>query len=129
MDVRRTDCVILRPGPMERCRKQAEWGGCAGGDAPGVASETCRWMQGRQVAGCCSDTWGAAVRPNERTEVNQPWHWVVIPAMGVTMGDIFDVSELAAGCAADGIHEFPVTAPSLIITGGTGSMIDPIAVT
>jgi hypothetical protein len=36
----------------------------------------------RRIAAICSDTWGVEVRPNETTEVNQPWHWVVIPAMG-----------------------------------------------
>ncbi len=45
-----------------------------------------------------SDTWGVEVRPNETTEVNQPWHWVVIPAMGLTMGEMFYVKELAEDC-------------------------------
>lgn len=128
VEVRRADFVILRTGHMERCRKAGEWGGYAGGDAPGVAFETCRWMHAKQIAGFCSDTWGVEVRPNETSEVNQPWHWVVIPAMGLTMGEIFDVSELAADCAQDGVYEFLFTAPPLIITGGTGSMINPIAV-
>jgi hypothetical protein len=68
------------------------------------------------------------VRPTETTEAQQPWHWVVIPAMGLTMGEIFDLKELAEDCAADGVYEFLFTAPPLIITGGSGSPINPQAV-
>ena len=32
----RGDFVIVRTGQMERCLKEGEWGGYAGGDAPGV---------------------------------------------------------------------------------------------
>ena len=41
---------------------------------------------------------GREVRPNETTEANQPWHWVVIPAMGLCMGEIFYLKELAEDC-------------------------------
>jgi hypothetical protein len=38
------------------------------------------------IAAICTDTWGCEVRPNETKEANQPWHWVVIPAIGISMG-------------------------------------------
>ena len=37
----RADFVIIRTGQMERCLKEKEWGGYAGGDAPGVRFENC----------------------------------------------------------------------------------------
>ncbi|MFL5314198.1 MAG: cyclase family protein, partial [Microvirga sp.] len=80
------------------------------------------------IAGICSDTWGVEVRPNETTDVQQPWHWVVIPAIGLTMGEMFYLAELAADCAADGVYEFFFTGPPLVITGGTGSPINPLAI-
>ena len=80
---------------------EAKWGGYAGGDAPGLKFESCYWLQEKQVGGVCSDTWGVEVRPNETKDVNQPWHWVVIPAMGLYMGEMFDLKELAEDCAAD----------------------------
>ena len=73
---------------------------------PGVRFENCYWCQDKEIAAICSDTWGVEVRPNETKEVNQPWHWVVIPAMGLTMGEMFYVKELAEDCEADGIYEF-----------------------
>jgi kynurenine formamidase len=86
IEIRRGDFVILRTGQMERCLEEKKWGGFAGGDAPGVKFENCYWCQEKQIAAICSDTWGVEVRPNETTEANQPWHWVVIPAMGLTLG-------------------------------------------
>ena len=125
VEIRRGDFVIIRTGQMEACRKAGKWGNYAGGDGPGVKFENCYWCHEKQIAAICSDTWGVEVRPNETTEAQQPWHWVVIPAMGLTMGEIFDLKELAEDCAADGVYEFLFTAPPLIITGGSGSPINP----
>jgi kynurenine formamidase len=124
----RGDFVIVRTGHMERCLKEGQWGGYAGGDAPGVKFENCYWCQDKQVAAICSDTWGVEVRPNETTEANQPWHWVVIPAMGLCMGEIFYLKELAEDCAKDSVYEFFFCGPPLLITGGTGSPINPQAI-
>lgn len=126
--IRKGDFVIIRTGQMERCLSEGNWGGYAGGDAPGVRFENCYWCQEKEIAAISSDTWGVEVRPNETDEVNQPWHWVVIPAMGLTMGEMFFVAELAEDCANDGVYEFLFSGPPLVISGGTGSMINPMAI-
>jgi len=76
----------------------------------------------------CSDTWGVEVRPNETKDVNQPWHWVVIPAMGLYMGEMFDLKALSADCAKDKVYEFFFCGAALVIPGGTGSPINPQAI-
>ncbi|HXL64424.1 MAG TPA: cyclase family protein, partial [Xanthobacteraceae bacterium] len=128
VEIRRGDFVVLRTGQMERCLHEKQWGAYAGGNAPGVKFENCYWCQDKEIAAICSDTWGVEVRPNETTEVNQPWHWVVIPAMGLTMGEMFYLKELAEDCAADGVYEFFFCGAPLIITGGTGSPLNPQAI-
>ena len=128
VEIRRGDFVILRTGQMERCLHEKKWGSYAGGDAPGVKFENCYWCREKEIAAICSDTWGVEVRPNETKEVNQPWHWVVIPAMGLTMGEMFYLKELAEDCEADGLYEFFFCGAPLIITGGTGSPLNPQAI-
>jgi kynurenine formamidase len=128
VEVKKGDFVIVRTGQMERCLAEKKWGNYAGGDAPGVRFENCYWCHEKEVAAICSDTWGVEVRPNETREVQQPWHWVVIPAMGLTMGEMFYLAELSEDCAQDGVYEFFFTGPPLIITGGTGSPINPLAI-
>ena len=124
----RADFVIVRTGQQERCLASKDWSGYAGGDAPGLAFETCYWIQEKQLAAICTDTWGCEVRPNETNEANQPWHWVVIPVMGLSMGEIFYLKELAEDCAADGVYEFFFNAPPLHLPGGAGSPINPQAI-
>ena len=123
------DFVIVRTGQMERCLKNGHWGGYAGGDAPGLSFATAEWLRHKDVAAICSDTWGCEVRPNESaSEINQPWHWVVIPAIGISMGEMFYLKDLADDCARDGAYAFFFCAPPLVITGGTGSPINPQAI-
>lgn len=128
VEIRKGDFVLIRTGHMERVRKAGDWGTYAGGDAPGVAFENCYWCHDKDIAAICTDTWGVETRPNRTTETAQPWHQVVIPAMGLTMGEMFDLSELAADCAEDGVYEFFFCGPPLIITRGTGSPINPQAI-
>jgi kynurenine formamidase len=128
VEIRKGDFVIVRTGHQERCLARKDWTGYAGGAAPGLAFETCRWLKKTDVAAICTDTWGCEVRPNETDEANQPWHWVVIPALGISMGEIFYLKELAEDCAADRVFEFFFTAPPLHLPGAAGSPINPQAI-
>src|SRR5215813_849738 len=88
--IKRGDYVIIRTGQMERCLRNKSWDGYPGGDAPGLAFETLEWIQEHEIAAIATDTWGNEVRPNETEPgINQPWHWITIPMMGLTMGEIF----------------------------------------
>jgi kynurenine formamidase len=127
--IKRGDFVIVRTGQMERCQRLGSWDGYPGGDAPGFSFETLEWIHNSEIAAIASDTWGCEVRPNESEEgINQPWHWITIPIMGITMGEIFQVAELAADCRADNVYEFMFVAPAIPITGAVGSPVNPLAI-
>ncbi len=129
VEVRRGDFVIVRTGQMERHLAAQSWDGYPGGDAPGFAFETLTWIQEKQIAAIASDTWGCEVRPNETEPgINQPWHWITIPIMGLTMGEIFYLKELGTDCAEDKVYEFLFVAPALPITGAVGSPTNPLAI-
>ncbi|HEX9215513.1 MAG TPA: hypothetical protein VF864_00915, partial [Gemmatimonadales bacterium] len=114
---------------MEAKLKAGSWDGYPGGDAPGFAFETLEWIKRTELAALASDTWGCEVRPNETEPgINQPWHWITIPIMGMTMGEIFYVKELAEDCAADKVYEFLFVAPAIPITGAVGSPTNPLAI-
>jgi len=129
--LKRGDYVIVRTGMMERCQKAGSWDGYPGGDAPGFAFETLDFVKDTELAALASDTWGCEVRPNPVAEgevINQPWHWITIPIMGMTMGEIFELKELADDCAADKTYEFLFVAPAIPITGAVGSPVNPLAI-
>jgi hypothetical protein len=48
--------------------------------------------------------------------------------MGMTMGEIFQLKELADDCAADGVYEFLFVAPAIPITGAVGSPVNPLCI-
>ncbi|MEK9677129.1 MAG: cyclase family protein [Rhodospirillaceae bacterium] len=127
--VKTGDFVIVRTGQMEAKIDAGSWDGYPGGDAPGFSFETLEWIQDTELAGLASDTWGCEVRPNESEPgINQPWHWITIPIMGMTMGEIFYLRDIAEDCADDGTYEFLFVAPALPITGAVGSPINPLAI-
>jgi hypothetical protein len=69
------------------------------------------------------------VRPNEFTApAFQPLHQVVIPNMGLTIGEMWDLEELGVICAAENRYEFQLAAPPLRVTGAVGSPVNPVAI-
>lgn len=126
--VMRGDFVLVRTGQAGKCIKAGDWGTFAAGDAPGLEFETLTWLHDTEVAAIATDTWGVEVRPNRGDELFQPWHQICIPILGLTMGEMFYLDDLAEDCAQDGRYEFFFTAPSLPFTGGSGSPVNPIAV-
>jgi hypothetical protein len=67
------------------------------------------------------------VRPSEIAGFRNPFHVVAIPNMGLTLGEIFFLEELAADCAADGRYAFLLVAPPLPVTRAVGTPINPYA--
>lgn len=121
------DFVLVRTGQMGQCRREG-WGTYAGGDAPGLSFSTAGWLHRNELAAIATDTWGFEVRPNELEQSFQPLHQVVLPNMGLHVGEIFDLERLGEDCAADGTYEFFFVAPPLPITGAVGSPINPYAI-
>lgn len=120
------DAVMVRTGQMGRCRRDG-WGTYAGGDAPGLSFETADWLHRTQIAALATDTWGVEVRPNELAGAVQPLHQVMIPNIGLLIGEIFEFEELANDCANDHIYEFLFVAAPLPVTGAVGSPVNPLA--
>ena len=125
--VERGDIVVVRTGRLARARRDG-WGDYAGGPSPGLSFWTAGWLHRTEIAAIATDTWGFEVRPNEFRNAFQPLHQVAIPNMGLLIGELWDLDELAGDCAADGVYEFLLAAPPLKITGAVGAPLNPVAV-
>jgi kynurenine formamidase len=121
------DILLLRTGQMARCLEQG-WGTYAGGDAPGLSFHTIPWLHERRVAAVASDTWGVEVRPNELPDSFQPFHIPSVVYMGLLLGEMFKLDELAEACAERGRHDLFVVAPPLAVTGSGGAPPGPVAI-
>jgi kynurenine formamidase len=127
VSVGRGDIVLVRTGQLARARRDG-WGGYAGGPAPGLSFTCARWLHRTEIAAIATDTWGFEVRPNEFDHAFQPLHQVVIPHIGLYIGEMWDTEALATDCAADGRYEFWLTAAPIPVTGAVGAPVNPIAI-
>ncbi|WP_374633461.1 cyclase family protein [Ferrovibrio sp.] len=128
VEIRRGDYLIVRTGQMESKLKAGNWDGYSGGDAPGLSFDTLQWVYDKQIAAVATDTWGVEVRPNNSDDAVQPFHWIAIPMMGLTLGEMFLLRDLADDCASDGRYEFLFVGPALPFSGAVGSPTNPLAI-
>ncbi|WP_181779950.1 cyclase family protein [Pseudonocardia pini] len=122
------DFVLVRTGHLERRRAAGDWGDYAGGPAPGLGLSTAEFLCDHEVAAVATDTWGVEAIPYETPDLMSPLHVVLLVNAGVYLGEMWDMEALAADCAADGVHEFFLTAPPLMVTGAVGSPLNPQAI-
>jgi kynurenine formamidase len=97
-------------------------------EVPGLEISCCEWLHDREVAALASDTYCVEVKPSGQPIVTHPIHMILIRDLGMTLGEMFDLEQLAADCAADGRWEFLFTGTPLKLTGCVGSPVTPLAV-
>jgi kynurenine formamidase len=124
--VGRGDIVLVRTGQLARTKREG-WGEYAGGPAPGLSFTTADWLHDTEIAAIATDTWGFEVRPNEFDAAFQPLHQVAIPHLGLFIGEMWDLDDLADACAADERWSFLLVAAPLRVTGAVGAPANPIA--
>src|SRR5262249_2878553 len=122
------DALLVRTGQMAMCKQQGGWGDYAGGDAPGLSFSTAGWLHERPLAALATDTGGMEGRPHESPHNYHPGPPDLIPHLGMLVGEIFALDELAEDCARDRVFEFLFVAPPLPFTGAVGSPVNPLAI-
>ncbi|MCU1360406.1 MAG: cyclase family protein [Ilumatobacteraceae bacterium] len=121
------DILVFRTGWRTKfVREQSATEFMAG--EPGLGLDCCQWIADHEIAVVASDNWAIEVLPGEVDTELLPVHMVLIRDMGVTLGEILDLDELAADCEADGVWEFMLTAPPIKFTAAVGSPINPLAI-
>jgi kynurenine formamidase len=119
------DVLLLRTGWIRRFHD-------AGPSAymqvePGVSLPFAAWLAEHRTAFVASDNWALEVVPPVGPE-NMPVHCVLIRDMGMAIGEMFDLEQLARVCEKHDRWQFFFSAHPLQITGGTGSPLDPKAI-
>ncbi len=95
---------------------------------PGLGTAAVEWLHVHQVAALATDTCAVEVIPFENPSAPLPVHMLCIRDMGLTLGEMFNLEDLAADCAADNVWQFFFSAPPLRVTGGVGSPLNPLAI-
>jgi len=75
-----------------------------------------------------ADNTSVEIVPTRVPDAILPLHCVLIRDLGMMLGEMFDLEDLAADCAADGRYDFFFSAPPLRFERAVGSPTSPIAV-
>ena len=121
------DIVLVRTGHMALFQARDRQAYTLG-DQPGLTTGTVRWFRRHDVAAVAIDTLALAVYPCEDPAVLFPVHLLHLRDMGLTQGQNFDLEELAAHCAGDGVYEMLLVANPEPVTGGVGAPTNPVAI-
>jgi kynurenine formamidase len=121
------DILLFRTGWRTKFKQEKDPVAFMSGE-PGIGLECAAWLHDHEVAVIASDNWAVEALPGEVDTELLPVHMVLIRDMGMTLGEILDLDELAADCAGDGVWEFLLTAPPIKFTNAVGSPINPLAI-
>jgi kynurenine formamidase len=130
------DIVLLRTGwltwhkTLSQEQREAMRGHMTGDDGiemPGLDAgmTTAAWLWDRQIAAMAADNVALeAMRVDPEVGFQ---HRRIIAMLGMPLGELWDLDELAADCAGDRRYEFMLTSAPLYIPGGVGSPINAYA--
>src|ERR1700758_1359302 len=86
------------------------------------------WLHDHEVAAVASDNLQVEDPILDVDGAFLPLHLLCLRDMGLMFGEYWDLTALAADCAADGVYEFQLIAPPLRFVGAVGSPVNPIAI-
>lgn len=128
LEVLEGDILLVRTGQMTIAKERGNWQEYMSRNIPGLSVGCLEWVAKHRIAAVASDNWAVEVVPYETEYVLLPFHVLGIAYMGLTLGEVFDLDELAKDCAVDGRYSFLFSAAPLPFTGAVGSPVNPIAV-
>lgn len=125
--IRPGDIVIFRTGWMRCFTVDGDavryWNG-----EPGIDLSCARWLHEHDIAAVASDNWGIEVGRPDGQGYATSVHAVLIRDMGMSLGELFVLDELAQACEERNDWTFFFTATPLCVTGGVGSPVTPMAI-
>jgi kynurenine formamidase len=124
-DIEPGDVMLLRTGQIQVLHAGDK--DAYGHPSPGPGVDAVPWFRDHDVAAVATDNLTFEVFPCERDDLFLPVHLLDLRDLGLTQGQNFDLEELAADCAADGVYQFLLEASPQPVTGATGSPVNPIA--
>ena len=123
--VRSGDVVFIRTGRWARRDLVGPWDAMTEGLA-GLHGSCAKWLKQRDIAMLGSDA-AADVMPSGIEGSAVPVHLLMLHAMGVPLFDNCDLEAVAKQADQLERWEFLLTASPLVVEGGTGSPLNPIA--
>ncbi len=126
IEVRDGDILLVRTGALGHAQGRRDGVDYFRTVAPGLDATCLEWIGPRGVAALAVDNIAVELYPTNRERTVLPLHEVALRDMGLPLGEIFALDELAGHCRADRRWAFFFVAPPLRITRGVGSPVNPL---
>jgi kynurenine formamidase len=126
------DALLIRTGHLGRIRAAGDWASFTEVDEvpprePGIGAAALGWLHEHGISAIACDNWAVEWLTGPDV-VRMPVHEVGIVHMGLLLGEMFELDELARACTADGCFDFLLAAGPLPIRGGVGGPVNPLAI-
>ena len=119
------DMVLIRVGRWARRNDKGPW--AQSRSSAGLHATCARWLKDRDVSVLASDA-TSDTHPSNIDGEPLPIHKLVIVALGTPIFDNCDLEALSETANRLRRWEFLVTASPMVIPGGTGSPLNPLAI-
>jgi kynurenine formamidase len=119
------DMVLIRTGRWARRAEVGAWP--VVNSAAGLFASCAGWLKQRDVGVLASDAI-SDVKPSRVEGLSDPIHKVVIVALGTPIFDNCDLEQVSETANRLQRWEFLVTAAPMVVPGGTGSPVNPLAI-
>lgn len=123
------DILLLRTGHVPWFYSLADKSEFWTAGSPGLGRDCVEWIHRKEIAAVALDNIATEVEPAENpSDRLYPLHIRLIRDLGLTLGEVWWLDDLAEVCAAEGRYEFFLSAPPLNVTNAVGSPLNPIAI-
>lgn len=119
------DAVLLRTGVGARRSAVGAWD--SSDFSAGLSVDAMELLAHRDIALLGADG-DSDVRPSQVAGVHSPIHALALTALGIPLLDNLDLERLSGACAEASGYTFMLVVAPLVVPGGTGSPVNPIAV-
>lgn len=119
------DAVLVRSGSAPFWAANPDFAFESPPNTPGVAASSLEFLYDTSAALLGWDLQEAGGQPDYGARI--PIHSIAIPYMGLPLLDNANFEDLAQACAETGRYEFMLVIAPLVVRGGTGSPVNPIA--
>lgn len=126
VEIKAGDILLVRSGSM---RDESSGGGSRPPGSPGLGPgrEMAAFLWEKRVAAVAGDSGGVEASPIDPTGPRS-MHMALLPMMGMPLGELFVLDELAEDCAKDKVYEFMFISVPLKLPGGIASPANAIAI-
>jgi kynurenine formamidase len=126
VEVKAGDVLLVRTGQLGWWLDLPDKGEAGIGE-PGLSPRTVPWLAEHDVAMVATDTTAVEIIPFEEGQPALGLHIGALRDLGLLLGELFDLDDLAGDCAADGVYECFLVATPMPVVGGVGSPLNPLA--